>query len=135
MNDEGTTGELQRREKRALQEESTRPGPVFRPDVDILEQSDAFVVYADLPGADESTVQVRLEKGTLHLDAAPAAPPEAGWSLLHGEYRVGGYHREFRISEHVDAAGVTAHLRNGVLELRLPKSAPARTRTIPVQAR
>jgi HSP20 family protein len=134
MSKQNESRDLEPREKQALEQESTRPGLVFRPDVDILEQKDGFVVFADLPGVDESTVDVHLEKGTLRLDAQLATLPGSDWRPLHSEYRFGSYHREFRISEDVDANGVTAKMKNGVLELHLPKSEEHKPRTIPVQA-
>ncbi len=126
---------LQAREKQELRPggETTRPGRVFRPDVDILENADGFVVYADLPGVDDKTVDVRLEKGTLTLDAQLATFPAEGWSPLHTEYRLGSYHREFKVSEGIDSENVSAKMHNGVLELVLPKSAERRPRSIPVQ--
>lgn len=128
------TQTLQARQKQELQGEGTRPGPVFRPDVDILERADRYVIYADLPGVDEKSVDVRVERGTLSLDARLATDPDSGWTPLHSEYRVGSYHREFRISEDIDARGVSAKMRNGVLELHLPKSPERQPRTIPVRA-
>ena len=128
------TQTLEPREKQELEAEGTRPGPVFRPDVDVLERPDAFVIFADLPGADDSSVEVRLEKGTLSLDAQLATPASDEWTPLHTEYRAGGYHREFRISEEIDAAAVSATMRNGVLELHLPKSAQRQPRSIRIQA-
>ena len=124
---------LQARQKQELQEENTRPGAVFRPDIDILENPDQYVVYADLPGVDDKSVDVRLDRGTLTLDARLATLPEAGWSPIHTEYRVGAYHREFRISDDIDGSGVTAKMHNGVLELVLPKSAERRPRAIQVR--
>lgn len=130
------THALQAREKQELETggESTRPGRVFRPDVDILENADGFVVYADLPGVDENTIDVRLEKGVLTLDAQLAVFPDESWNPLHIEYRLGSYHREFRLSEGIDSEAVSAKMQNGVLELTLPKSAERRPRSIPVQA-
>jgi len=128
------TTALETRGKQELEGEATRPGPVFRPEVDILERADGYVVYADLPGADETSIDIHLEQGRLTLDARLATLPGEGWAPLHGEYRLGSYHREFRISEDIDDAGVTAHMKDGVLELRIPKSAAKRPRTIPVQA-
>ena len=125
---------LQARQKQELQEENTRPGAVFRPDIDILENPFNYVVYADLPGVDEKSVDVRLDRGTLTLDARLATLPETGWSPIHTEYRVGSYHREFRISEDIDTSGVSAKMHNGVLELVLPKNAARRPRAIQVQA-
>ena len=134
MSNQNEARELEPREKRALEQEGTRPGLVFRPDVDILEQKEAFIVFADLPGVDENSVDVHLEKGTLRLDAQLATRPESDWQPIHSEYRFGSYHREFRISEDIDATGVTARMSNGVLELHLPKSEEHRPRTIPVQS-
>lgn len=128
------TNTLQTTQKQELQGEGTRPGPVFRPDIDILEGKDRFVIYADLPGVDDSSVDVRLERGTLTLDAQLATLPDTGWSPIHAEYRLGSYHREFRISDEIDASGVTARMSNGVLELVLPKSVERQPRSIPVQA-
>ena len=128
------TNALQAREKQELQGETTRPGPVFRPEVDILEREDSYVIYADLPGVDDKSVDVRFDQGALTLHAQLATLPETGWSPLHAEYRIGSYHREFRLSEDIDASGVSAKMHNGVLELQLPKSAEHRPRAIPVQA-
>jgi HSP20 family molecular chaperone IbpA len=126
------TKALEAREKQELQGESTRPGPVFRPDVDILEQDGGYVIYADLPGVDDQSVDVRLDQGVLTLDARLATFPDTDWNALHAEYRLGSYHREFRIFEGIDASGVSARMQDGVLELHLPKSEQHRPRSIPV---
>lgn len=128
-----TGREIEAREKEELPTESTRPGFVFRPDVDILERADAYVIHADMAGASEETVDVNLEKGLLTLDAQLAAPLVEG-RALHNEYRSGGYHREFRISEDIDTNGVSAKMKDGVLELLLPKSAKSQPRRIEVAA-
>ena len=128
------TSDLQLRDKEALEQEGTRPGAVFRPDVDILERADAYLIHADLPGVDEGHVHVRLEKGVLSLDAELATVPEAGWNPIHTEYRLGSYHRQFRLSEEVDGEKVSASMRDGVLELRLPKTERHKPRQITVQS-
>ena len=134
MSNDTTTSNLQVREKQTLEREGTRPGPVFRPDVDILERKDAYLIYADLPGVDDKHVQVHLDKGVLSLDADLATAPEATWTPIHAEYRFGSFHREFQLSEEIDSAGVSASMRDGVLELRLPKTEKHQPRRISVQA-
>ena len=130
-----TQAALQRAgEKQVLEREATRPGLVFRPDVDIVEQKDAFLVSADLPGVDEGAVEVRLENGVLSIDSAPGGAPDAAWTPLHAEYRTGGYHREFALSDAIDVNGIEAKLVDGVLQLRLPKRSEARARQITVQS-
>ena len=128
-----TNREIEAREKSEVPTEDTRPGLVFRPDVDILEDADAYVIMADMPGVNESDVDIQLNKGVLTLDAPVPAEEEAS-APRYAEYRSGGYHREFRLSEVIDAAAVSAKIQNGVLELRLPKTAEGRPRRIEVQA-
>lgn len=153
--------EIEAREKSELTTEGTRPNPVFRPDVDILEQPDAFVIHADMPGASEDTVDIRLDNGVLTLEGrlvseevnvtpsedgdevaageeagvgaeAEAAAPSA--VVRHAEYRLGSYRREFRLSKDIDVSAVSARMKDGVLELRLPKTAEMQPRRIAVEA-
>jgi HSP20 family protein len=134
MANEANTQDLKLTEKQEVQHESTRPGLVFRPDVDILERLDAYVIYADLPGVDDKSVQVRLDNDLLTIDASLATLPGEGWNPLHQEYRFGSFHREFRISDAIETGSVAATMRDGVLELRLPKVERKRPRTIEVRS-
>lgn len=135
MTTESTTQtELQTSARQALEREGTRPGLTFRPNVDIVERPDEFLVTADLPGVDEGHVDVRLEKGVLSIDAALATEPDPTWTAVYGEYRVGGYHREFALTDAIDTAGIRASMRDGVLELHLPKTERHRPKQITVQA-
>jgi HSP20 family molecular chaperone IbpA len=106
----------------------------FIPPIDVLERQDALVVVADLPGADDSTVDISLERGVLTIRAdGPAAVP-AGFEAIYREYESGNYERSFTLPEKVDIDGATAVVRNGVLTLTLPKSKEAQPRKIPVRA-
>ena len=86
------------------------------------------------PGADEQSVQVRFEKDVLSIEASPAVAPDPAWTPRHVEYQPGGYAREFRIADGIDVEAIRASLRNGVLELHLPKTSRRRPRTIQVAA-
>lgn len=127
------TTEVQNVEKQATPHEGVRPGPAFRPDVDIVESSEEFVLWADLPGVDERHVDVKLEEGVLSIDANLASQPDARWRPVYAEYRFGGYHREFRLTDAIDAQKIRASMKDGVLELHLPKTDRHRPRQIQVQ--
>ena len=129
-----TTSDLQTQEKQALEREGMRPGLVFRPNVDIVERPDEFIVTAAVPGVDEKNIDVRLEEGVLSIDAAQAVEIDAAWTPVYAEYRLGGYHREFTLSESIDAEAIQAKMRDGVLELHLPKSQKHLPRQIQVQS-
>lgn len=125
---------VQSLDKQAVEREGVRPGPTFRPDVDIVERTEEFVLWADLPGVDERHVDVKLEDGVLSIDASLASQPDESWRPVYAEYRFGGYHREFRLSDAIDAQQIRASMKDGVLELHLPKTDKHRPRQIEVQA-
>ena len=134
MSSENPTSEIETREKQEVEREQTRPGIVFRPDVDIVERVDEFLVTADLPGVDEQHVDVRLEKGLLSIRANLAVEPEPEWRPLYDEYRVGSFYREFALSDQIEMNGIKASMKDGVLDLHLPKAEQHRPRSIAVKA-
>ena len=114
--------------------ERTRDQTAFVPRVDIYETEEAIVVVADMPGVDENSVDVTLEKGVLTINGYvdPRAPE--GYSLAHAEYEVGDYVRSFSLSNEIDQSSIEATLRDGVLRLTLNKITEAQTRKISVKA-
>src|SRR5262245_45372805 len=104
----------------------------FTPRVDILESAQELVLLADLPGVRADDVEVHFERGELTVFGRVTSPPRAG-TWLAGEYRAGDFYRAFLIGQEVDAAGIHAELRHGVLTVHLPKASFARARRIPVQ--
>ncbi len=123
--------ELVNRERALASREAARPGPIFCPDVDIVEDADEVRVHADLPGIASDGVSVRLEDGVLTIDAAPPGDALPG-TLLVGEWRPGGFHRRFALSDRIDAGRISAQITQGVLEVRLPKAERHRVRQIPI---
>ncbi len=126
--------DLQKKEAAAPEGvERTRPRRIYTPAVDIMERKDDIVVSADMPGVDERTVEVTLEKNVLSITGSVEPVIPDSHRLVLAEYGVGDYHRAFTISEEVDRDRIHATVRNGVLRLVLPKSAQAKTRRIEVQ--
>lgn len=113
--------------------ERTRPRKVYTPDVDIVERKDDILLLADMPGADETSVDITLEKNILTIFGRVTTEPPAGLRPAYSEYGVGDYQRAFTISEEVDRDRIQASVRNGVLRLVLPKAAVAKTRKIEVK--
>ena len=126
------TKEIQ--EKETAQVERTRSRNVYTPDVDILEKDDSIIVFADMPGVDESSVDITLEKDVLSIYARVESEAPEKHQLLHTEYGVGDYQRSFTISNEIDRDKIEARVKNGVLRLVLPKAKAAQTKKIAVQA-
>ncbi len=113
--------------------EPTKSGPVFIPAVDIYETDEALTLMADLPGVNVDQVDIDLEDDVLTI-TAEANESELGKRTLLAEYETGRYHRKFRIGQLIDKEKIAAKMKDGVLELILPKIGPAQPRKIEVKA-
>lgn len=114
--------------------ERTKPRRVFKPDVDIMEEKDETVLTADLPGVDERSLDITLEKNVITIRGRVESDIPAGYRLAYGEYEVGDYERTFSLSDEVDKDRIKATIKNGVLRLVLPKAAAAKARKIAISA-
>jgi HSP20 family protein len=114
--------------------ENTRTRRVFMPRTDIYETKDAIVVLADMPGVDDKSIDVTLEKNVLTINGFVDSEIPSGYSLTYAEYAVGDYRRIFTLSNEVDRDGITATVKNGVLKLVLPKSVQTKARKIAVKS-
>ena len=101
--------------------ERTRNRKVYVPKVDIIETGEAMVMHADMPGVDEKSVEVVVEKNILTIRGSVVPQEFAGRSIFYAEYDVGDYERSFTISDEVDRNRIEAVVKNGVLKLVLYK--------------
>ncbi len=104
-----------------------------QPAVNFWESGDAFLFEMEVPGVknDQLDVSVVGDELTIKVER-PETEPD-GATCHRRERPVGSLTRVIRLPGEVDAAKVEAELRNGVLTLRLPKSASAQPRKIPVK--
>ncbi len=114
--------------------EEKRELAVFMPASDIVETPEMIRLRADMPGVDEESVEVSLEKNVLTLRGRVDSTLPEGYSLSRLEFEVGDFERSFRLSDEIDQEAIRASVRHGVLELEMPKKRPAR-QLIEVMAR
>ncbi|NBD35336.1 MAG: Hsp20 family protein [Chloroflexi bacterium] len=125
--------EGQKQEVVESEAERTRAKPAFIPRVDIYETNDAVALIADMPGVDENSVDITLEKNVLTINGYVEPERPEGYSLAYAEYRVGDYQRSFTLSSEIDQENIEAKMKDGVLHLHLPKAEPT-TKKIAVQS-
>jgi HSP20 family molecular chaperone IbpA len=113
--------------------ERTRNRRVYVPKVDIYEAKDAIMLIADMPGVDEKSVDITLEKNVLTI--AGTVEPESfeGHNITYSEYGSGDYERAFTISDEVDREKIEASVKQGVLRVTLPKAEPVKAKKITIK--
>jgi len=127
--------EIQKREASSpVETERTKSMKVFIPRVDIHETRDAIVLLADMPGVDEKSVDITLEKNVLTLSGRVEPAAYEGYRAAYAEYESGDYERAFTLSDEIDRDKIEASVKNGVLKLTLPKAEPVKLRKISVKS-
>jgi len=125
--------ELTARDKQEVKtNEQTRPGRVYAPDVDIYETPDGLWLWADMPGVDDTSLEVRVADNELSIEGRVAPQEYDNLNPVYIEYNVGNYRRTFSLSNEIDTERIKARMTNGVLELELPKAERAKPRRITV---
>jgi len=104
-----------------------------RPHCDVYENADEFLLLADLPGVSKDALSIHVDQGEVVVETQRTVPPFIG-KVVYNEFVEHDYRRRFALPASVDASTVLAELRDGVLQIRLPKSEAATPRQIPVRA-
>jgi HSP20 family molecular chaperone IbpA len=127
--------EMELKEKKEVKKvagEGTRPGSVFIPAVDILENTNEIIVLADMPGVESRSVDIDLKDNQLTITGKVDAPEGEKETSLYREFNWGDYFRQFTLSNVIDQAKISAKMENGVLRLVLPKVEKAKPQKIKV---
>lgn len=108
----------------------TTDRPRVRPLTDVFETPEAIVLVADVPGADQDSIELSLAEDVLTLRARQAvrpAPAEPAGERKEGPaLSLHDYERSFRIGADLDRESLSATLQNGRLRVVLKKRQPSR---------
>lgn len=107
----------------ALRPEPSPQWPIAAPRVDIYESDEEILLLADLPGVTPDAVRLDLDCGELTLEGLPAADHPLGAVR---------WRRAFLVPRGIKVEDIRAELKDGVLEVTLPKSEALRKRAVQV---
>nr|WP_321402625.1 Hsp20/alpha crystallin family protein [uncultured Desulfobacter sp.] len=112
--------------------EKTRELRTATPSVDIYENENEILLYADMPGVHKEDVTVNIENGKLSISGVRRLDHQ-GVSTWE-EFVDIEYVRSFSIPQTINVEDVQAKLKDGVLTLHLPKSEAAKPRLVEIKA-
>lgn len=105
------------------------------PAVDMIEGKDEVVLRADLPGLDQKDIEVTVDRGLLTIRGEREEAKEAKEADVYCcERWAGSFTRTMALPAGVDPEKIQATFKNGVLEVRLPKSPEAQGKKIEIKA-
>ncbi len=104
------------------------------PAVDIKEEQNRFVVFADIPGVDPKDIEITMDTGVLILRGErkhESVEEREGFKRV--ERARGTFYRRFMLPDTADVENISARGNNGVLEIVIPKQERAQPRRVTVQ--
>ncbi len=106
----------------------------WTPAVDIKEESERFVIHADVPGVDPKDIDVHMENGVLTIKGNREGEHKEEREGYKRVERVhGSFFRRFSLPDTADADKISAVAKNGVLEVVIPKQEIVQPRKITVE--
>ena len=103
--------------------------------LDVNEDDNAYTVHAEIPGAKKEDIHVSIDGGQVSISAEVKNEKEVkeGERVLRSERYYGKVARAFVLDQDVDETTAEAKYNNGILELRLPKRASVKSKSIAIQ--
>jgi HSP20 family protein len=111
---------------------ATENASTVRPAYKINETTDAYAVTVQLPGVAKDGLEFTAEDGQIRITGRRAWQAPEGWTSLYRETANAAYELVLTHDNAIDAEKIGAELRDGVLNVTLPKSAVAKPRKIAV---
>ncbi len=107
---------------------------VFHPSVDIRETKNELVIEANLPGVKEEDVDVQIEDDKLVIRGERKHSSETKKEdYYHMESSYGSFSRVIGLPSYVDASRADAEVKDGILEVRIPKVEEKKSKKIMVK--
>ncbi|AQT67280.1 Spore protein SP21 [Anaerohalosphaera lusitana] len=110
--------------------EAGRWAKEFTPSINVSETDKAYKISAELPGMDENDIDVSIEGDSLLIKGEKKAEDqEEGENWFRSERSFGQFQRAIGLPVDVDEDKIEAEFKKGVLNVVLPKTEEARTKS------
>lgn len=106
----------------------------WAPPVDVAEETDKILVKIEVPGMEEKDLKIHFEDGLLTVTGERQFERKDNRNYHRIERSYGSFVRQFSLPRSVDANGIAANYRNGVLEIEIPKKEEAKPKQIQINA-
>jgi len=115
-----------------MKDNQTTEQPALMPPVDVVEDAEGIVLYADLPGVPKERLDVHIDGEVLFIEGEMALEMPKDIEATHVEVSMPRYRRVFTLSRELDPQRMHAELRQGVLKVRIHKAEHAKPRRIEI---
>jgi len=99
--------------------------PVKAAPLDLIDEGTHYLIHAELPGFSKDDVEVQVDKDLLSIRAKKeTAKEDKEKNYLRRERVYSSFERTVSFPEEVSAGKAEGSMKDGILELRIPKKEP-----------
>jgi len=109
----------------------------FTPSVDVKENDKEFIIKAELPGVEEKDIDVTVTNDSVTIKGEKKEEKEdKDKNYYYMERSYGSFSRVIPLEAEIEANKAEARFKNGVLEVKIPKSQTAKAKgtKVPIKA-
>ena len=107
----------------------------WTPPVDIFEVGNAFILKLEVPEVDKETIDIRIHENELTIKGERklelGVDPDNYYRMERG---YGVFARSFTLNKSIDASGIKAIFKDGILRIELPKKEEVKPKQIKIEA-
>lgn len=112
--------------------ETSPSGGGTYPPLNVFRKGEDFVITTEVPGIKKSEIEVQVKGNTIRLAGTKSVRYAEKASLHRRERLAGRFDRAVTLPIEIDADGVKAECRDGILALFLPRAARDKPKSIKV---
>jgi HSP20 family protein len=102
------------------------------PPLNVFRKGDDVVIVAEVPGIKKSDLRIETKGNTIRIAGSRTAEPEAKVSVHRRERRGGSFDRAVTLPIEIDAEGIKAECRDGILAVYLPRAERDKPRAVQI---
>ena len=112
---------------------SRRASRKYWPRMNLLDNGDAFVIHAEVPGLSNDDIKIEATQESVSLSGRRKSDSPENYAVHRSEREAISFARSFALPAKVDVERVSAHLKNGLLTVVLPRRLEDKPRSIAVK--
>ena len=102
------------------------------PPINVFQQGDNLVAILEVPGLDKADLEIQAKDNAIRISGRKNIAYPEGVSVHRRERLMGIFDRTLTVPMQINADGIKAEYRNGVLALFIPRAEADKPRTIQI---
>ena len=112
--------------------QGTTGGTGAFPPINVFQQGDNLLAILEVPGVDKSALEIQVKDNAIRISGNKAFSYPEGVSLHRRERLSGSFDRTLTVPMQINADGIKAEYRDGVLALFIPRAEADKPRTVAI---